>query len=74
MGEVGFRVREQPVVCLLYTSLAAHDFGLTTSDQFYVMELTAVPASGVGTALTARVEMAQGLGWKLPMLLEGRCV
>ena len=52
--------------------LAAHDFGLTTSDQFYVMELTAVPASGVGAALTARVEMAQGLGWKLPMLLEGQ--
>ena len=52
--------------------LAAHDFGLTTSDQFGVLELTAVPASGVGTALTARVEMAQGLGWKLPMLLEGQ--
>ena len=52
--------------------LAAHDFGLTTSDQFYVLELTAVPASGAGAALTARVEMAQGLGRKLPMLLEGR--
>ena len=52
--------------------LAAHDFGLTTSDQFGVLELTAVPESGAGAALTARVEMAQGLGWKLPMLLEGR--
>ena len=52
--------------------LAAHDFGLTTSDQFGVLELTAVPESSAGAALTARVEMAQGLGWKLPMLLEGR--
>ena len=52
--------------------LAAHDFGLTTSDPFYALELTAVPASGAGAALTARVEMAQGLGWKLPMLLEGQ--
>lgn len=52
--------------------LAADYFGLTPSDQFYVLELTAVPASGAGAALTARVEMAQGLGWKLPMLLEGQ--
>ena len=52
--------------------LAADYFGLTPSDQFYVLELTAVPASGAGAALTARVEMAQGLGRKLPMLLEGR--
>ena len=37
-----------------------------------MLELTAVPASGAGAALTARVEMAQGLGWKLPMLLEGQ--
>ena len=52
--------------------LAADDFGTTSFDQFYALELTAVPASGAGAALTARVEMAQGLGWKLPMLLEGR--
>ena len=52
--------------------LAAHDFGLTTSDQFGVLELTAVPENSAGAALTARVEMAQGLGWKLPLLLEGQ--
>lgn len=51
--------------------LAAHDFGLTTSDQFYVLELTAVPASGAGAALTARVEMSSGLVWRTQMLLRG---
>ena len=51
--------------------LAADYFGLTPSDQFYVLELTAVPASGAGAALTARVEMSSGLVWRTQMLLRG---